>query len=73
MLAGTFVLLDAAPTLVLDNVVVPWTVSGCAAARALPGGGAVEVIAPPSSVAGLRAGYAPQIDPAALSAIRGRS
>ena len=43
---------------------------GYAEAMARPGSGIVDVITPPSSVAALRAGYEPQIDPARR---RGRS
>jgi hypothetical protein len=65
--AGSFALVDGEPTLVLDGAVVPWTIRGYSAARARPRAGSAEVITPPSTVAALRAGYRPQIDPAATS------
>lgn len=55
-------LLHGQPALVLDDLVVPWTTSGYAHARARPEDGAVDVITPPSSVAAFRAGYQPQVD-----------
>jgi hypothetical protein len=63
--AGSFVLADDQPTLVLDDAVVPWTTEGYSAARARPGAGSATVITPPSTMAALRAGYRPQIDPLA--------
>jgi hypothetical protein len=66
--AGTFVLLDGRPVLVLDESVVPWTTAGYQRAAARPDRGLVEVITPPTSVDALRGGYRPQIDPAALLA-----
>jgi hypothetical protein len=66
--AGTFVLLDGAPALVRERVVVPWTTHGYTPPVARPATGEVPVITPPSTVAALRAGYHPQLDPAALSA-----
>jgi hypothetical protein len=68
--AGAFVQVAGQPALALHDVVVPWTVDGYAEAMARPGSGIVDVITPPSSVAALRAGYEPQIDPARR---RGRS
>jgi hypothetical protein len=65
--AGTFVLLDGSPALVLDRVVVPWTTEGYAPPRPRPAGGEVPVITPPSTVAALRAGYRPQLDAAAMA------
>lgn len=64
--AGAFVRTADGPALVLASVIVPWSVQGYAAARARPRGGTAELITPPSSAAALRAGYRPQIDPAAL-------
>jgi hypothetical protein len=63
--AGTFVRVDGGPALVLERTVRPWTVHGYAPARPRPARGPVEVITPPSTVAALRAGYRPQLDPAA--------
>jgi hypothetical protein len=60
--AGTFVVLDGRPVLVLDDTVVPWTVEGYGRRRARPARGPVEVVTPPSTVAALTAGYRPQID-----------
>jgi hypothetical protein len=65
--AGTFVLAGDEPALVLDDAVVPWTIRGYSAARPRPAAGPAEVITPPSSVTALRAGYRPQIDPAATT------
>jgi hypothetical protein len=70
--AGTFVLVEDEPALVLDDAIVPWTIRGYSAARARPAAGPAEVITPPSTVAALRAGYQPQIDPAATTQ-RGRA
>jgi hypothetical protein len=65
--AGTFVLLDGSPALVLDEAVVPWTTDGYTAPRARPDRGEVPAITPPSTVAALRAGYRPQLHPAAAA------
>jgi hypothetical protein len=62
---GTFVLLDAAPFLVLGDEVVEWGTAGYGAHRSRPSGGRVAVITPPSTVAVLRAGYPVQIDASA--------
>jgi hypothetical protein len=61
---GTFVRLAGQPALVLEDTIRPWTPRGYAPARPRPPGGSVEVITPPSTVAALRAGYRPQLDPA---------
>lgn len=65
---GAFVSLDGHPALVLDDAVVPWSTEGYGAARARPQHGPIGVITPPATVAALRAGYRPQIDPAATHA-----
>jgi len=66
---GTFTLINnTEPVLVLAETVVPWTSSGYGRARTRPTNGSVEVITPPSTVAALRAGYRPQIDPGATAA-----
>jgi hypothetical protein len=65
--AGTFVLVADEPALVLDDAIVPWTIRGYSAARGRPAAGSAEVITPPSTVAALRAGYQPQLDPAATT------
>jgi len=59
--AGTFVLVDDEPRLVLDDAVVPWTVRGYGAPQRRPRSGNVDVLTPPSTVAALRAGYQPQL------------
>ena len=63
--AGAFVRLAGEPALVLADRVVPWTIRGYGAPRPRPGHGRAEVITPPSTLAALRAGYRPQLDPAA--------
>ena len=62
---GAFVLLDAAPMLVLGDTIVEWTRAGYGTRRTRPSSGTAEAITPPSSLAALRAGYALQIDDAA--------
>jgi hypothetical protein len=64
---GAFVALDGQPALVLDDAVVPWTTEGYGAARSRPKAGTADLITPPSSVAALRAGYEPQLDPSATA------
>jgi hypothetical protein len=64
---GAFVLMTDGPALVLDQVVVPWTVHGYGDAGSRPETGSVEMITPPSSVAAIRAGYRPHIDSTALA------
>jgi hypothetical protein len=63
---GTFVALQAAPALVLDDELVEWTHAGYGARRARPEGGTATVITPPATVAALRAGYPVQIDDSAV-------
>jgi hypothetical protein len=67
---GTFVLdAQGAPLLVLENRLVPWTMSGYSAvASPRPSSGTAEVLTPPSSVAALAAGYVPQVDAGAFAA-----
>jgi hypothetical protein len=67
---GAFVVAAGRPALVLETVVVPWTVLGYGTARPRPRGGPAGVITPPSTVAALRAGYRPQIDGSATRARR---
>jgi hypothetical protein len=62
---GTFVLLDGIPAVVVGEHLTEWTVQGYGLRRPRPRRGRAIVLTPPSSVAALRAGYAPQIDPAA--------
>jgi hypothetical protein len=63
--AGTFVLVDGRPLLVLDDAVVPWTTEGYGSRARRPGGGAVDVLTPPATLDVLRSGYAVQIDSSA--------
>jgi hypothetical protein len=63
--AGAYVLLYGVPALVLERTVVPWTTAGYGTPRPRPRTGGVELVTPPASVAALRAGYQPQVDPAA--------
>jgi hypothetical protein len=63
--AGAFVRVDGGPALVREDALVPWTIGGYAPPGRRPVRGDVEVITPPSTVAALRAGYRPQVDPAA--------
>jgi hypothetical protein len=67
---GAFVAADLGPALVLGDGLVPWTPAGYSTPRSRPRSGSVEVITPPSTVAALAAGYRPQIDAAARSALQ---
>jgi hypothetical protein len=67
---GAFVALDDGPALVLEAAVVPWSVAGYLRPRPRPTRGGADLITPPSTVAALRGGYRPQIDPAARSALQ---
>jgi hypothetical protein len=60
--AGTFVLVDGRPLLVLDDAVVPWRTEGYGAAAGRPRAGDVDVLTPPATVSVLRSGYEVQID-----------
>jgi hypothetical protein len=65
---GAFVLLDGAPSLVLDGRLIEWTRTGYAGRsgrRARPASGTAQVITPPSTLAVLRAGYPVQLDESA--------
>jgi hypothetical protein len=62
---GAFVLLDDGPAVVVGDRVTTWTRDGYHGRRARPTRATANVITPPSTVAALRAGYAPQIDDAA--------
>jgi hypothetical protein len=66
--AGTFVLVDGRPQLVLDNSVVAWGPPGYGAAEHRPRTGDVDVLTPPATVRVLRAGYDVQIDATAVRA-----
>ncbi|HEY2328087.1 MAG TPA: hypothetical protein VGH52_11445 [Gaiellaceae bacterium] len=59
---GAFVRLDGAPTLVLGDEVVEWSIGGYGESRARPRSGTAEAITPPSTLGVLRAGYPVQID-----------
>jgi hypothetical protein len=63
--SGVFVLAAEGPVLVLDRVIVPWSLTGYGAARPRPSQGLADVVTPPAAVAVLRAGYPVQIDAAA--------
>jgi hypothetical protein len=65
--SGAFVRRDGEPYLVLDDAVMHWSTQGYGRRRPRPRSGDVELITPPASVAALRAGYRPQIDPAATA------
>jgi len=62
---GAFVMLDAEPVLVMDELIVPWSPTGYGAARPRPASGQAQVLTPPATVAVLRAGYPVQIDTSA--------
>jgi hypothetical protein len=62
---GAFVRLAGEPWLVRDEVVVPWSTEGYGSPRRRPRSGSVDLITPPATVAALRAGYRPQVDPTA--------
>jgi len=64
---GAFVLLEAGPALVLDRHIVPWTREGYRGRLRRPARGTADMITPPSSVAAMQAGYAPQIDASACA------
>lgn len=62
---GTFVIMNSGPALVREKSYVPWTNTGYGTSLARPTIGNVDVITPRSTVAALRGGYRPQIDPSA--------
>jgi hypothetical protein len=62
---GTFVDLDGAPALVLEDRMVEWSTSGYGDSRPRPDHGTASVITPPSTIAALAAGYSVQIDESA--------
>jgi hypothetical protein len=64
---GAFVLTAGQPALVLADAVVPWTVAGYGDPRPRPRRGEATLITPPATVAALRAGYRPQLDPGAAA------
>jgi len=63
---GAFVVTgEGIPALVLGHELVAWGQDGYGARRARPRCGSATVITPPSTIAAIRAGYTPQIDPSA--------
>lgn len=62
---GTYVLRDGTPAVVVGDHLTDWTTTGYGSRHARPGGGDATVLTPPSTVAAFRAGYTPQLDPAA--------
>lgn len=62
---GAFVRVVDSCALVLGAALVEWSHAGYVRAIARPTHGRAEVITPPISVAALRAGYTPQMDPEA--------
>ncbi|MDQ1740763.1 MAG: hypothetical protein QOE53_2415, partial [Pseudonocardiales bacterium] len=65
---ASFVAVDGRACLVLADSLRPWSPHGYLDPLRRPRTGAAEVITPPSTVAALRGGYRPQVDPAALAA-----
>jgi hypothetical protein len=63
---GAFVVAGDVPALVLGGSLVEWTTEGYGARTRRPRAGNALAVTPPSSIAALRAGYAPQIDAGAL-------
>lgn len=63
---ASFVAVDGQPHLVLDDSIRAWTPQGYLDPRPRPRTGVAELITPPSSVAALRGGFRPQVDPSAL-------
>ena len=65
---ASFVAVDGKPCLLLGDSLRPWSPQGYLDPLPRPRTGTAEVITPPSTVAALRGGYRPQVDPAALAA-----
>ncbi len=65
---GAFVVHEGCPALVSSDRLVPWTATGYGAAVPRPGYPTADVITPPTSLAALRGGYQPQVDPSAAAA-----
>jgi len=65
---ASFVAVDGRACLVLADSLRPWSAHGYLGPLPRPRTGLAEVITPPSTVAALRGGYRPQLDPAALPA-----
>jgi hypothetical protein len=68
--AGTFVLLDETPALVMSDHLALWSRDGYQGRRSRPKSGTATVITPPATITVLQAGYPVQIDPAAWSGSR---
>ncbi|MEO7236062.1 MAG: hypothetical protein ABIW80_11900 [Lapillicoccus sp.] len=64
---GAFAIDDGKPVLVRGSLVVPWTVAGYGPPRRRPRWGAAVLLTPPTTLAVLREGYVPQVDPSALA------
>jgi hypothetical protein len=62
---GVFALVDSTPAIITGDHVTEWTAQGYGSRRARPSRGTADTITPPSTVAGLRAGYPVQIDASA--------
>jgi hypothetical protein len=62
---GTFVVVDDAPALVLDDRLIPWSSAGYGPSIERPGRGYADVLTPLSTVAVLRHGYHPVLHPTA--------
>jgi hypothetical protein len=62
---GTFVLLEDVPAVVVGEHLTEWTPQGYGRRRPRPRSGHAVVLTPPATIAALRAGYEPQIDPSA--------
>jgi hypothetical protein len=65
---ASFVAVAGRPCLVLAGSLRPWSPQGYLDPLPRPRTGTAEVITPPSTVAALRSGYRPQVDPTALAA-----
>jgi hypothetical protein len=65
---ASFAAVDGRACLVLADSLRPWSPQGYLDPLPRPRAGTAEVITPPSTVAALRGGYRPQVDPAALAA-----
>ena len=61
--AGTFVLIDASPALVLEDRLAPWSADGYGPPLSRPTSGGATVITPRSSVEVLDNGYDPVLHP----------
>ena len=64
--AGTFVMLDGIPAVVVGGHVTEWAPDGYGRRRLRPSAGLATVVTPLSTVAAFRAGYEPRVDESAL-------